>query len=512
MAQASSHNIQIKPVHIYLLSFLEGGSVMAVELSGAKMMAPFFGTSLYVWSAVMATTLGGLAAGYFLGGRLSAKERPVLYMLRVLFLAGLTTLWMPYLAHATMSRIFEFPFLAAIILSCVVFILPPVLLMGAFSPLVIASLNENGKEAGKTSGSVFAISTCGGILATFLFGFYIIPLMGLKTPLFILGGLLAFLAAIFLKKENKIYLLIAAGIFSMVGIRIFTPVQSDYFRVVSLKEGLLGQVAVIDYPEFDSKGRETGYGRAMVFNRIAQAWMKQEKDSMAYFPYVHAIKNGIEEGKQQNALLLGLGGGCVANELIQKGYRVDAVEFDPRVTELAKEFFGLNKQVITIEDDARHYLNRCQKKYKLIIVDIFKAEENPAHIITMESLQRFHALLEDNGTIVLNGYGFWKGERGLGVRSLAKTLINAGFSVAKQATAEREEEGNLLLLIKRSCDELVWNQPHSTINYFDLEDAYVLTDERPMLEHLNLMAVKEWRSSYLKQSIGVQLEHHLPIF
>lgn len=512
MAQATSDNIQIKPVHIYLLSFLEGGSVMAVELSGAKMMAPFFGTSLYVWSAVMATTLGGLAAGYFLGGRLSAKENPVTWMLRILFLAGLTTMWMPILAHATMSSIFDLPFLTAIILSCIIFILPPVLLMGAFSPLVIASLNRQGNDAGKTSGTVFAVSTCGGILATFLFGFYIIPLWGLKTPLLVLGGLLALLAGLFLRNENKVYLLLAVGVFGLTGIKIFTPVKYDYFRVVSLKEGLLGQVAVIDYPEFDSQGKETGYGRAMVFNRIAQAWMKTEKDSIVYFPYVHAIKNGIGEGKQESALLLGLGGGCVANELIKKGYKVDAVEFDPRVSELAKSYFQLNKEVVTIHDDARHYINRCKKKYKLIVVDIFKAEENPAHIITMESLERFHSILEDDGTIVLNGYGFWKGERGLGVRSLAKTLINAGFSVAKQATADKEEEGNLLLLIKRSCDELVWKQKHSAINYYDLDDAYILTDERPMLEHLNLLAVKEWRSSYLKQSIGVQLEHHLPIF
>jgi spermidine synthase len=512
MAQASPIIIKIKPVHIYALSFLEGGSVMAVELSGAKMMAPFFGTSLYVWSAVMATTLGGLAAGYFLGGRQSAKENPVFRMLAVLFLAGLTTLWMPFLAHATMGRIFELPFLMAIILSCLVFILPPVLLMGAFSPLVIASLNRDGKDAGKTSGTVFAVSTCGGIIATFLFGFYIIPLFGLRWPMLFLGGGLALTAAWFMRKEKKTASIIPLLLMAILAVRQLNPGQSDYFRIVELKEGLLGQVAVVDYPEFDAQGKEKGFGRAMIFNRIAQAWMKEEKDSIVYFPYVHVIKNGVEEGKGKSALVLGLGGGCVANEMIKKGYQVDAVEFDERVVEMAQKYFRLDPQIQLVTDDARHYVNRCKKKYDLIIVDIFKAEENPAHIITMESLQRFHALLADDGTIVLNGYGFWKGDRGLGVRSLAKTLINAGFSVAKHATAEKEEEGNLLLLIKRSCDELVWKQKQESVNPFELEDAFVLTDEQPRLDHLNLLAVKEWRSSYLQKSIGVQLEHHLPIF
>jgi MFS family permease len=280
---------------------------MAVELSGAKMMAPFFGTSLYVWSAVMAITLGGLAAGYFIGGRLSAKENPAKWMLKVLFMAGLTTLWMPFLAHATMSRIFELPFLAAIILSCLTFILPPVLLMGAFSPLVIASLNGEGKDAGKTSGTVFAVSTCGGIIATFLFGFYIIPLLGLRMPMLFLGAFLAVLSAWLLFKENKVYLVLAAGIFTILGMQQLRPVKSDYFRVQTIKEGLLGQVAVLDYPEYDANGKETGFGRAMIFNRIAQAWIKEGKDSIEYFPYVHAIKNGIAKGHGKSALVLGLG-------------------------------------------------------------------------------------------------------------------------------------------------------------------------------------------------------------
>jgi hypothetical protein len=59
------------------LSFLEGGSLMATELLSARMMAPYFGSSLFVWATVLALTLGGLTIGYFLGGVISTNSKKV---------------------------------------------------------------------------------------------------------------------------------------------------------------------------------------------------------------------------------------------------------------------------------------------------------------------------------------------------------------------------------------------------------------------------------------------------
>ncbi len=67
--------------YLYLVAFIEGASVMAIELAGAKMIAPFFGTSLYVWASVLAVTLGGLAAGYFAGGWATYRYPPMKLLL-----------------------------------------------------------------------------------------------------------------------------------------------------------------------------------------------------------------------------------------------------------------------------------------------------------------------------------------------------------------------------------------------------------------------------------------------
>ncbi|HRD40758.1 MAG TPA: fused MFS/spermidine synthase, partial [Bacteroidia bacterium] len=84
---------------IYIVSFFEGAAVMATELCGSKLIAPYFGSSLYVWAAVIAITLGSLAAGYFYGGKLSEKNDRVKKLSLVLLIAALYMGAMPFIAN-----------------------------------------------------------------------------------------------------------------------------------------------------------------------------------------------------------------------------------------------------------------------------------------------------------------------------------------------------------------------------------------------------------------------------
>src|SRR4051812_31820499 len=115
----------------YLLSFIEGGCVMATELLGAKMLAPYFGSSLYVWATVLAMTLGGLALGYFFGGILSFKNKTNKNLLfYILLLAALFTASMPLISKGILPMLENYSLLPAIILSSAFILLPPVFMMG----------------------------------------------------------------------------------------------------------------------------------------------------------------------------------------------------------------------------------------------------------------------------------------------------------------------------------------------------------------------------------------------
>ncbi len=165
---------------ILLVSFVEGGAVMSVELVGAKMVAPFYGNSLYVWAAVLGLTLGGLATGYYFGGNISEKYPHQRSLHIIVLITAILIALMPVTSQLIMTATLPLELRLGITLSCLVFLYPPLVCCGMVSPLIIRLLATELSLVGRAAGTVYAISTLGGIIVTFLMGFYFIPFVGLK--------------------------------------------------------------------------------------------------------------------------------------------------------------------------------------------------------------------------------------------------------------------------------------------------------------------------------------------
>jgi MFS family permease len=184
--------------------FISGGVVMAVELLSAKIIAAYYGNSLYVWSAVLAITLGGLATGYFIGGFLSGHKKRRTSLLGSLLIVSILIYSMPFLSSLIMEATLGISLKTGIVISSLVFVFPPLCCFGMVSPLIIGEMEQKINEAGKVSGIVYSISTAGGILFTFLTGYLFIPFYGLKVTCAIMGSLLVisfFLALTGTKKD-----------------------------------------------------------------------------------------------------------------------------------------------------------------------------------------------------------------------------------------------------------------------------------------------------------------------
>lgn len=176
--------------HLYVISFVEGASLMAVELIGAKLMTPYFGNSIYVWAAALGFTLLGLMGGYFLGGWLSYRHpsRRLLYWL--VLASGLLVALMPFTADAVMAGTGGLGLRAAVILCELALLLPPVLLFGTVSPMVIRLIAAQVSEVGNAAGRIYTISTVGGVLLNFIAGLYLIPFVGLRESTWLTAALL----------------------------------------------------------------------------------------------------------------------------------------------------------------------------------------------------------------------------------------------------------------------------------------------------------------------------------
>lgn len=499
----------------FLLSFIEGGSVMAAELLGAKMLAPYFGSSLYVWATVLAITLGGLALGYYLGGILSFKNKNPHTLFYVLVAAAVFTVLMPFTSKIVLWAIGLHSLIPSVIFSSICILLPPVLMMGMVSPLIIRFITVEADQSGRAAGAIYAISTVGGILATFGFGFYIIPHFGLTVPSIVTGTVLGSIPACMLlrnKEKGKAagFFLLCIWAFIMAGFRGNSAIQ-----VVYNEEGLLGQLTVIDYPHLNKDSVVEGHSRWLFVNRISQTMYDsladESKNEEKYFTYVYRISDYLQAFPQNTkVLLLGLGGGSIVKRLTEKGFKVDVCELDKRIAEVAKNYFYIDTKTTITVDDARHFIKTCRNKYDVIIFDMFRGEDPPNHVFTMESLEETKKLLTDKGIILVNSMGYIDGRIGKAMRSIYKTFLASGFKVEVLPTDPNPDIRNLLLYA--SLNKINPNPGFIGQAQIDLNDAVILKDEFPVLDLLNAEAAKRWRSMAMSTFNNGFSSTSLPVF
>ncbi|MBI5213821.1 MAG: fused MFS/spermidine synthase [Nitrospirae bacterium] len=181
---------------IKFVVFICGAIVMSFEILGSRVLAPNFGSSVFVWGSLISVFLAGLSAGYYLGGRL-ADINPSSRKLSLIIIApGILFLMFPLYSAPISDWIFIKDLgvrLSPLIASSVLFLIPSVFL-GIVSPytakLMICSLHTSGK----TIGTLYALSTFGSIIGTLITSFYLITLTGVNALIMGQGVLLVALA------------------------------------------------------------------------------------------------------------------------------------------------------------------------------------------------------------------------------------------------------------------------------------------------------------------------------
>lgn len=516
---------------LLVLSFTEGAAVMIAELTGAKMLAPLYGSTLYVWGAVIGVTLLSLTAGYYLGGLLSrrARRREILYWF--MLTAALLIVAMPDLAHHLMQTLSDaMRPIPAILLQTSLFLLPPLVLLGACPPLIISLLAKRPAEAGSMAGTVFAVSTVGGIIATFASGFWLIPELGLSRTAAGAGVMLAALPLLLLVLWEKRYIALVYPVLAFILLIPGPPPPAQSHAVVVYQsEGLLGQIKVVDVPRpAANPGAPAGTDRILFVNRMGQTWMNRDTGH-SQWGYVNFLRSiGSLLPPDSRVLMLGLGGGIVARELQELGHRVDCVELDPRIAEVATRHFGLKPNGDIVIDDGRHFIRSTNRRYDLIVLDVYQAEIPPGHLLNLEAFTQMRGLLNPGGFFVINYPGFLSGEIGLGGRSIWRTLLAAGYRVHLLPTGSDESSGNNLYIAIPGADEPDFANPRVGVHingipvsipgrfldpaHVDLEDAIVLRDNRPILERLSLEAASTWREGYNTHFTRPFLELGIPLF
>ena len=178
-------------------AFITGACVLIIELMGTRVLAPYFGSGIYTWSALIAVTLAALASGYAFGGRIADRLPRADILYNICLAAGLWTLSTPMLARPLLPIMIQLSDMRiGVLLSSLFLYFPNLFLLGAIGPFVIRLMTTDREVVGSVSGRVFAVSTIGSLLGALATGFVLIPNYGVLAIFAFCGSLLIAVAII----------------------------------------------------------------------------------------------------------------------------------------------------------------------------------------------------------------------------------------------------------------------------------------------------------------------------
>jgi spermidine synthase len=405
--------------------FLCGAVVMVIELTGSRVLAPYLGTSLVVWTSLIGIILASLSIGYWWGGRL-ADQRPEARLLgRIIFLSAVATAVMALIKTVVLGflQARSSGLNTAAMSATLLLFAPASILIGMVSPFAVRLKLEDTQTSGRTAGKLYAISTIGSIFGTFLAGFVLIPRLGSTNILLLMAAVLA-LASLLVERSHGRIKAASCAIFLMMLFLVlghdkrmaaagFVDVDTPYNRVLVFN------------------GTEKSTGRVMrIMTTGPHAWqsaMYLDDPSELALPHSRFYRLAKHFAPDMRRLLMLGGGGFTFPKYALENYanvRVDVVELDPGITALARDHFGLrdHPRLNIIAEDARTFLNRNAEKYQVILCDTFNSHYAiPFHLTTLEAARRIKASMTPDGVVLINLLSAIEGDRGRLFRALFAT-------------------------------------------------------------------------------------------
>src|SRR5438309_11544331 len=201
---------------LLVLVFVGGATSLGIEFAAARLLAPFFGQSLFIWGTLIGLILIYLTIGYYAGGRLADRRPDARLLFQLAGAAALLTAAIPIVSRPILSVAqsgfaqVSVGLVLGSLISVIVLFAGPVILLGMVSPFVIRLRIRHLETAGNAAGAVYALSTLGSILGTFVPVFWLIPTFGTRWTIFILAFLLGVISAagLYHAGAGRLYLLI----------------------------------------------------------------------------------------------------------------------------------------------------------------------------------------------------------------------------------------------------------------------------------------------------------------
>ena len=390
---------------IELLVFVVGMSTLGAEIAAARLMAPFFGASTIVWANTIAIVLVALSVGYWLGGRLATRHPTMRALCRMVLGAALLLGLVPFVADPFLSLSVDafdqvsIGAFAGSLFGVLALVAVPVLMLGTVAPWAIRLKVERVEDAGEVSGRLYAISTVGSLLGTFLSALLLIPLIGTQRTFLTFAIVIAAVAAIGAGKRVAALAPLALIALLAVPVGVVKAAEGEG-RVIHEADTEMQYARVVEYPDGE-RHLELNEGQA-----VHSIWREETVLTGDVWDGYLVAPFAVREEAPESIAILGNGGGTTARAYGEyfPDTRIDAVEIDGELFDIGREYFGLEPrpEVREFAEDARPFLRRSDGGYGAVFVDAYRQPYIPFYLATVEFFELARDRLADGGALVLN--------------------------------------------------------------------------------------------------------------
>jgi spermidine synthase len=393
------------------LVFVSGMVSLGVEFGASRLLAPYFGASLYVWGVLIGLELIYLSIGYVIGGRLADRRPDAGLLFQLTAWAGLWIGLIPLVSYPILLESqqgfasLSIGLVLGTLLAVVLLFAVPVILLGCVSPFAIRLLLRDVATGGNTAGAVYALSTGGSILGTFLPVFWLIPTFGTRPTLimFSVALLVLSVAGLWRWPQRRVYgLFLLAVLVSafLLPHGIKPPAQG---RLLYEKDSPYSYIQVVQ----DGTRTELILNEGEAIHSIYDPTSLTTGGPWDYFLLGPSFRPAqATEPTPKRVAILGLAGGTAARQYDAAfGNSVDitGVEIDPDIVAVARRYFHLDEpNVRPVVQDARYWLATDRGRYDVIIMDAYRQPYIPFYLTTREFFQQVKQHLTPDGVAIVN--------------------------------------------------------------------------------------------------------------
>ncbi len=397
---------------LYVSVFFSGMTSLAVEFSASRLLGNYFGTSNLVWASIIGLILIYLTLGYFLGGRWADRSPDFKTFFMILCWAAFAVGLIPIIARPILrlaAQAFDqlkFGILIGSFVSVMILFCIPITLLGTASPFAIRLAIKDARTAGGVSGRIYAISTIGSFIGTFLPVLILIPLIGTYRTFMVFSALLLIVALFGLWRSVSwkiallhLPLLIIVFILAMIGIRGLDKTNSESIYET---ESAYNYIQVIEKSGTRYLRLNEGQGYHSVYNPDKLA-TNGPWDQVIVAPFINASPVPLET--IQHLAIIGLAAGTTARQAsaVFPSIQIDGFEIDPKIIEVARQYFDMTESQLTVViQDGRIGLQNSAQHYDIISIDAYRPPYIPPQFTTLEFFLIVKDHLSVNGTVVLN--------------------------------------------------------------------------------------------------------------